>query len=199
MPISIMSSRRRQLKIARPRQPSQPWFVTLRIYATVYRLDYPAHPETPTFFVPYSSPYPKAFGYVDRPPPTYPLKPIGPVVSLATVPVIPTPPPPPPPPPIPAGRGPLGPPFLPGDAFVFVPGILPSRIVTAKFEIAQLTILADLANAFPIWVKYARDVGVNSGFPLLPGAARDCNINDLSMIWFLAQNATDRVFYIYET
>jgi len=199
MPISIMSRRRRQLKIARPRRPSQPWFVTLRIYATVYRLDYPAHPETPTFFTPYAAPYPKAFGYVDRPPPIYPLIPIGPAVSLATVPVIPTPPPPPPLPPIPVGRGPLGPPFLPGDASPFVPGTVANRIVTAKFDISQLTILADPANVFSIWVKYTRDVAVGSGFPLAPGTARDCNINDLSGIWFIGQNATDRIFYIYET
>jgi len=198
MPISIVSRRRRQLKLARARQPSLPNFVTIRIYGMVYRIDYPAHPETPTFFTPYSAPYPKAYGYVDRPPPAFPLKPMGPTVDLKTVPVTPTPPPPPPPPPQPAERRALGPPFLPGDATRFVPGTTPRQIVTGEFPISTLTILADPANLGNIWIKYTRDVAVNNGFPLAPGAARDCNVNDLSKPYFIATNATDAIFYIYE-
>lgn len=86
-----------------------------------------------------------------------------------------------------------------GGQGVFVPSLKPSRIFSSSLPIRLCTILADPNNVAPIWTGYNQAIAKGNAFPLHPGAARDYEIDDLSKIWLLSENAGDRVFFIYET
>ncbi|MEM3152742.1 MAG: hypothetical protein QXW26_04715 [Candidatus Nitrosocaldus sp.] len=85
-----------------------------------------------------------------------------------------------------------------GGQGVFVPGLVPSRIFTTQLPIRLVTILADDNNIGNIWVGYNQAIATGNAFKLVAGSARDFAIDDLSKIWLVAENTTDRVFYIYE-
>jgi hypothetical protein len=81
---------------------------------------------------------------------------------------------------------------------VLVPGTTPVQIMATEYPIAQVLVLADSANTGNIWISYRVPAAVGACFPLAPGAARLFTIDDLSDLWFVAENSTDKVYYIVD-
>jgi len=170
----------------------------------VWTLEFTA---TPAHYVKsklYKFPSSKAIGYYDNPPPNPAWKLLvaqSPYQQVAYDPTALTPPQV-----LPWGLPPKAPiagvidiPFTAGDANVFIPGIVPKQIFPTTFKIRRVTLLAEAANAARVWLGYRNTVAIGAGFPLAPSAARDEDISDLSDIWLVAANATDKVYFIYET
>jgi len=193
--------RERGIGRGRPRPPHTGNYVTITKGSVVYALVFPPTPSSYVKHVVYTNPYTKAWGYVDAPPPVPPLVPVGPAPTLEA--------------PIPSGTTyapapislPAGPTPVtavapsvtrPGDAGVLVPGTTPTRVYPASLPVKRLTILASPDNVGTIWVKPASDVAPDRAFPLAPGAARDFDGVDLSWIYIVATNSTDKVYYVYE-
>lgn len=113
-------------------------------------------------------------------------------------------------PPGPADPSPIDPSVtLPGATLVSLIGNKAGRTFTktvaatviqlsdTAFPIRQITILADINNAADVWLGYDPLVQVNNGFPLAPGSAKTLNIDDMSDVYILGQNATDLVHIEY--
>lgn len=86
-----------------------------------------------------------------------------------------------------------------GEMFNFIPGVVPRQVISSEFPITHLTVLADDANGAPIWIGYTPGVAVGEGFKLIPGSAKDLQIDDFSDLWIVAENGTDQVFMEYTT
>lgn len=193
-----MLERERGIARARLRPPHKGNYITITKGGTVYSLTYP---ETPASYVKhrgYAHPYPKAYGYIDAPPPTPPLIPVGPAATLeAPIPVgeVYTPEVEKPAAGITLAKPPVE---IPGDAAVITPSTTPTRIYSGPWVVKRLTLLADPANTGTIWVKPRPDVAPKHGFPLAAGAARDFDNVDLSWYYVVGENATDTVYAIWE-
>jgi len=198
MPTLILQNRRRRIRRGRPRLNAPGNFITIRRGSMLYSLTFPPTPEHYVKYQAYAHPYPKAYGYIDAPPLVPPLVLIGPAANPEQIEYPAAPPEIPPPPALPAERRATGPPFEPGDSGSFAPGTSPSRLVAGSFPIARLTLLAAGANTGKIWVAYKVGAAAEMSFPLAAGAARDFEINDLSLVSFVAENATDKFYFIYE-
>jgi len=187
--------RARGIERTRIRPNASGAFISKRVRSYLYVLRLPETPGHYVHTIPYDHPYPKAYGYIDEPPIVPPWTVMGPLETGVSYPAIPPPPPPPPPPP---ERKALGPPFLPGASHAFTPGQSPKQISQGTFAIARLTIIAASTNTGTIWVAYHQGVAPGDGFPLVAGAARDFDVNDLGSVWLIGENATDKIYYAYE-
>lgn len=85
----------------------------------------------------------------------------------------------------------------PGKTGTVVIGIVAKQISPSAFPIRGVTILADNLNALNIWIGYDPQVAANLGFKLIPGAAKDLNIDDLSAVWLIGENAADKIHFEY--
>jgi len=86
----------------------------------------------------------------------------------------------------------------PGDAFSFVPGTVPRQPNPTTFPIRDIIIVADSANLNPIWLGYKPTLAVNNGFKLAAGSGVGLKINDLSKVYLVASNDTDKAHIIYD-
>jgi hypothetical protein len=81
---------------------------------------------------------------------------------------------------------------------VLAPGTTATQIMTTEYPIAQVLILADSANTGNIWISYRTPAVVGACFPLAPGAAKLFTIDDLSDLYFVAENSTDKFYYVVD-
>ncbi|MEM3979980.1 MAG: hypothetical protein QXF79_01825 [Ignisphaera sp.] len=198
MVLTCLLNRERGIARSRPRPEHKGNYITITKGSTVYALVYG---ETPSSYIkhkPYAHPYTKAYGYIDNPPPTPPLKPVGPAPTLEAptpsgtvfTPITESPPP---------GITITKPPVtVPGDAYAITPSTTPTRIYPGSLVVKRLTLLASMKNIGNIWVKPRPDVAPGSGFPLAPGAARDFDNVDIGWYYVIAENTTDIVYAIWE-
>lgn len=73
-----------------------------------------------------------------------------------------------------------------GRTFSSLVGTVRQQIQTSMFPIRGITILADAGNAGVVRVGYDSQLEVTNGFPLVAGAAKDFNIDNLADIWLIA-------------
>lgn len=86
----------------------------------------------------------------------------------------------------------------PGNTGTFVPGIEPKQIFEGQVPIRTVTILAPSSNALTIHLGFNPELTTDNSFPLVAGAAKDFAIDDLSSLYILGENATDKVHFSYE-
>lgn len=86
----------------------------------------------------------------------------------------------------------------PGNTGTFVPGITPKQIFQGQTPIRTVTILAPSSNLLTIHLGFNPDLTTDNSFPLVAGSAKDFAIDDLSTLYILAENATDKVHFSYE-
>lgn len=86
----------------------------------------------------------------------------------------------------------------PGNTGTFIPGTEPKQIFQGQVPIRTVTILAPSTNAGTIHLGFNPELTTDNSFPLVAGAAKDFNIDDLSTLYILAENATDKVHFSYE-
>jgi len=151
-----------------------------------------AHYKT---FEKYPTPYSHPIGYIFPPPETPAPTVIGTVVKeeeTTTTPTIIVPPP------IVPSEQKTRAIFTADMTGVMIPGTTPKRIMEAEYPIAQVLILADSANTGNIWISYRTPAYPGACFPLAPGAAKLFTIDDLSDLWFVAENTTDKFYYVVD-
>lgn len=85
----------------------------------------------------------------------------------------------------------------PGQTGTFIPGTEPKQIFQGQVPIRSVTILAPSSNAGTIHLGYNPELTTDNSFPLVAGSAKDLNIDDLSVLYILAENATDKIHYEY--
>lgn len=85
----------------------------------------------------------------------------------------------------------------PGQTFSKTVGTSAIQLFGTTLPTRGVTILNDPDNAGDIWVGYDSQVLVNNGFRLIPGAAKDFNIDDVSAIWLVASVAAQIVHVEY--
>lgn len=85
----------------------------------------------------------------------------------------------------------------PGATGTFVPGTSPSQIFQGQVPIRSVNILAPSSNLLSIHFGYNPDITIADSYPLVPGSAKDLNVDDLSTIYILAENATDKIHFEY--
>ncbi len=86
----------------------------------------------------------------------------------------------------------------PGNTGTFIPGTAPKQIFQGQVPIRTVTILAPSTNAGTIHLGFNSDLTTDNSFPLVAGAAKDFAIDDLSTLYILAENATDKIHFSYE-
>jgi len=197
--ILLNRDRARQRARARPNAPGN--FVTASMFAQWYSITFPKSEKDFIHSILAKPVFSKAIGYYDNPPPKWPWVPLASSGNpqQAAYPSQHIEPPRPSTPGAPGNPAPvitIG--GRPGMAGVFVPGTNPRQINRTTLVIKRITVLADPANANSIWTGYTNTIQPDLVFPLTPGAARDYDMDDLSELWLVAENATDQVFYIYE-
>jgi len=197
----ILYERQRERIRARPRPNAPGNFITKQDAATVYTLTMPATPKHYIKSILYPKVESKAIGYFDNPAPIPPWVHLGPAAQPQRIDYPPGHQDPvrQPPDGIPPGVNPVIP--LSGRAGSqgsFVPGVNPRQLFPTTLKCRRVTILADTANALDVWVGYSNAIRPDLAFPLIPGAARDMDVDDASWIWLVGENATDQIFFIYE-
>lgn len=191
-------------------------FLTVTKGSIVYYLLYGKTEREVPYYALYAVAFPKLFGYIEEVPPEPRLKPLG-VISNAQLMVpttidvtgppiqleIPTIPQVNPFPQIlPTETAPTAPSasvgLKAGDAGKLPVGLSPKRIFETTFPIKQVLILAASANTGTIWVKPSPFVSAENGFPLIAGAARLWPIDDLSVLYYVGEDAADAIYFAYE-
>jgi hypothetical protein len=81
---------------------------------------------------------------------------------------------------------------------VLTPGTTPTQIMTTEYPIAQVLILADSSNTANIWISYRTPAAPGACFPLAPGSAKLFTIDDLSDLYLVAENSSDKVYYVVD-
>jgi hypothetical protein len=203
MPYTIENNRKRRRQIARIRQDSKGNYITIIISKTGYYVEFPPSPEHYRHYKLYPYAHPTPIGYIFEPPPKYPLKPLFAVSTLETIPTgeIAKPP---------TVETPTG---IPPETAVIptapavstkqitgnlTPGTTPKTPFNFTMKVKRLTILAATTNTGTIWIGTTSAVWAGGGFPLIPGAAVDFGAIDMANIYIIAENTTDKVYYLAE-
>ncbi len=86
----------------------------------------------------------------------------------------------------------------PGQTFTKTIGTTVTQLFNSQWPIRGVTLLADPDNVGKIWIGYDPQVQVNNGFPLVAGAAKDLNIDDLSQVYLIG-SAAGQVLHVEYT
>lgn len=198
MPVYSLLLRERVRERGRTRQPAQPNFITARVFATVWTLTFPEQPKAPARDALYPKVQAKCVGYYDNPPLNPAWKLLVPATTFDTTLPTPTIITPSRTPLTNTGSG-LNPviiqPGRKGITGAFVPGVAPQQIFNTQYSIHGFTVLAEQANAAAIYFGYGPTVTIGNGFKLIPGAAYTFDLDDASDVWFIAANATDKLYF----
>ncbi|MEM2261226.1 MAG: hypothetical protein QXK24_02115 [Ignisphaera sp.] len=195
MPLYKRYRRERGITRDRYRFPHSGAFVTVTKGSFIYAYDFP--PTEPHYAKEetYTHPYPHPYGYIFPPPPTPTPRVIGTVVMEETF--VPTSEIITPPPIVPTEQK-TRTIFTAGTIGSLTPGTTSVPLSSTEYPIAQVLILADSANSGKIWINYKAPAVVGASFPLDAGAAKLFTIDDLSDIWVVAENDTDKLYYVVD-
>jgi hypothetical protein len=221
MPIFQLLDRERGIQRGRTRPYAPGNFITLQKGGQLYGILYPATPELYVKYKLYFAPNSKAFGYIDNPPPPFPLFLIGPAlkpqelvpkniiqidnpeqVQIALNPVttqgqITSTFPVQPPPLAKEIQKTQDQPFDPGDGFQRVVSLVPQQLVPTPIEAKEIVIKADEDNIGDVWFNFRQTVQIGDGMRLIAGAGFALHINDLSKVYFIGSSAGDKIQAIY--
>lgn len=201
MPTYQLLERSRERTRGRARPDGQGNYITAKVYATVYSLTFSASKAIYSFSELAKPTYTKAWNYIDNPAPKPAWVPVGPVAQpqREDYPAGAQVPPRQPPANVPSGVTPVLPMSgRPGGQGVLIVGTTPKQIFATTLKVRRVTVLAPSTNALNIWTGYSPQASAGNAFPLVPGAARDYDIDDASQLWFIGENATDLIYFIYE-
>jgi hypothetical protein len=201
MPTYVLVDRQRTRERTRARGNAPGNYITKQDAATVYFINFPLTPKHYIKSVLYPKVESHAVETYDNPAPVPPWSYLGPAAQPQKTDYPPQAQTPPRQVPdgLPSGVNPVLPISMrAGSQGAFTPGTTASQLYGNLLKIRRVTVLADTANALNIWIGYQNSITPNNAFPLSPGAARDFDIDDLSQLWLVGENATDQVFFVFE-